>query len=360
MLLVACSAGGKAGESSVPEPTASSDTVKPRIDTLTFALVGDIMMGTTFPETPRGAYLPPNDGKNLFDDCRDIFKRVDIAAGNLEGTLLDGPGKPRPMTNPNTYYLFRMPTHYVANLVDAGIDFVGIATNHINDFGEPGRQSTMETLKGAGMSHAGLKDKCDFVILERKGHKIAITQFGHGDNNLDVTDLELLKTTVKRMREQADIVVVAFHGGAEGVKYAHVPHAPEVYVGEKRGHVDKFAHTAIDAGADLVYGHGPHVPRAWELYDGHLIIYSLGNFCAPYRLGTGGITGIAPLAEVSIDSNGKFIEGQIHSFGQVRGRGPVKHKNGNPAAELISHLTREDFPKTPLTISADGKVMPKP
>lgn len=325
---------------------------------LTLALAGDVMMGTTFPETPKGAYLPPDAGRHLFDDCRDIFKSADISAINLEGVLLDGPGEPRPMTNPNTYYLFRMPTAYVANLVDAGIDFAGIANNHINDFGQPGRTSTVATLDSAGVAVAGLRGVCDYKVLERRGYKVAITQFGHGDNNLDVNDLDLLQTTVRLMREDADFVVVSFHGGAEGVKFTHVPHAPEVYVGEKRGHVDKFAHAAIDAGADLVFGHGPHVPRAWELYKDHLIIYSLGNFCAPYRMSTGGNAGLAPLAVITLAPDGKFISGHIHSFRQQRARGPVIDTT-NAAARLIATLTSEDFPTTSLYFTSTGKVTPR-
>lgn len=330
---------------------AAADTVAPEPVTLTFALMGDIMPGTTFPAN----YLPANNGRQLLDSCRHIIERADIAAGNLEGVLLDGPGKPRPMTNPKTYFLFRIPTAYLATLADAGIDFLGIANNHINDFGQPGRTSTMATLRAANMAHAGLKDSCDYAILDRKGLKVAITQFGHGGNNLDVNNLDLLRQTVERMRNEADMVIVAFHGGAEGTAYVHVPHAPETYVGEKRGNVEEFAHAAIDAGAHMVYGHGPHVPRAWEIYNDRLIIYSLGNFCTPYRMGVSGITGYAPLAEVTIDQNGHLVGGQIHSFIQQRGRGPLPDHT-NKVATFIRDMSASDFPSSPLRISDTGEL----
>ncbi len=320
---------------------------------LTLAFVGDIMMGTTFPDSVGGSHLPRNHGRNLFDDCRDILKRVDIAAGNLEGSFLDGPGQRRPMRNPKTYFVFRMPTDYVGNLTDAGFDFLGIANNHINDFGPSGRRSTMTTLRDAGLKYAGLKGSCETAFIDRNGLRIGLTQFGHGGNNLDVTDLNELRRVVKILRDSADIVVVAFHGGAEGAAHSHVPFARETYLGENRGNVAAFAHAAIDAGADVVYGHGPHVPRGAELYKGHIIFYSLGNFCTPYRMGLAGTTGYAPLAEITIDGNGHFVEGRIHSFLQQRGRGPVADPS-NKAARFIRQLSKEDFPSSTLQIGDDG------
>lgn len=322
-------------------------------DTITISFVGDIMMGTTFPDSIYGTHLPKDGGKHLFDDCREIFQRVDIAGGNLEGSFLTGPGHRRPMTNPKTYFIFRMPPEYVNNLTDAGFDFVGIANNHINDFGEPGRQSTMSTLRGANMAHAGLKGKCETAYLERRGHRIGLTQFGHGNNNLDVTNLDELRRVIAQMRDSADIVIVSFHGGAEGTAYAHVPFKGETYVGENRGNVAEFAHAAIDAGADVVFGHGPHVPRGAEIYGDRIIFYSLGNFCTPFRMGVSGATGYAPVAEVAIGADGHFIGGQIHSFIQQRGRGPVKDPT-NTVAKFMRQLSVSDFPNSPLRIADDG------
>lgn len=325
-----------------------------KADTLTLSFVGDIMMGTTFPDSINGSHLPADGGRHLFDECREIFQRVDVACGNLEGSFLNGPGKRRPMTNPKTYFIFRMPPAYVGNLTEAGFDFVGIANNHINDFGEPGRQSTMATLDSVALPHAGLKGRCETVILERRGLRVGLTQFGHGNNNLDVTDLDELRRVVRQLRDSADIVVVSFHGGAEGLAHIHVPHKAETYVGENRGNVEEFAHAAIDAGADVVFGHGPHVPRAAELYNGHVIFYSMGNFCTPYRMGIAGVTGYAPVAEVAVDGRtGKFIGGKIHSFIQQRGRGP-KADPSNAAARHIKRMSEEDFPSSPLLIAPDG------
>lgn len=363
-MMVSCT-GNNQSAASAAEPadaqstSGSSDSTQAaaHADHLTMAFVGDIMMGTTFPDSVSGTHLPKDDGKHLFDDCREIFQRVDIAAGNLEGSFLDGPGQRRPMTNPKTYFIFRMPPRYVNNLTEAGFDFVGLANNHINDFGESGRQSTMKTLRDASLAHAGLKGRCETAYFDRGGLRVGFTQFGHGNNNLDVTNLDELRRVVKNLRDSADIVVVAFHGGAEGSAHTHVPFKTETYVGENRGNVAEFAHAAIDAGADVVYGHGPHVPRGAELYKDRIIFYSLGNFCTPYRMGIAGATGYAPVAEITIGADGRFQSGRIHSFIQQRGRGPVADPT-NSVAKFMRKLSQEDFPASPLRIADDGTLSP--
>ena len=328
--------------------TAMLDTMK-----ISFAFMGDIMMGTTYPDSVHGTALPADGGRHLFDDARTVTERVDVAGGNLEGSFLNGPGRRRPMGNPRTYFIFRMPPEYVGNLVDAGFDFMGIANNHINDFGQPGRSSTMATLRGADLQVVGLKDSCETAIITRKGLRIGVTQFGHGANNLDVTNLDELRRVVRKLRAECDLVVVSFHGGAEGTAYLHVPRKSETYVGENRGDVMRFARTAVDEGADIVFGHGPHVPRAAELYKDHIIFYSLGNFCTPYRMGISGATGYAPIAEVTVDGHGRFTSGKIHSLLQHRGIGP-RFDSANSAAGLIRRLSQEDFPESPLVIAPDG------
>lgn len=353
-IAVSCSGNGretKAADSSGTDTLAAAGKQLP--EKITIAFTGDIMMGTTYPDSVHGSGLPADDGKHIFDDVKDIISAADFAGGNLEGSFLEGPGKRRPMTNPKTYFIFRMPPKYVGNLLDAGYDFVGIANNHINDFGEPGRESTMKTLRDAGLAHAGLKEKCETAFVERNGVVFGVAQVGHGANNVDVNDIEEVKRVVRALREKADIVVLSFHGGAEGSAHTHVPGKLEYYVGEQRGDVKAMAHAAIDAGADVVFGHGPHVVRAAEVYNGHIIFYSLGNFCTPYRMGIAGLTGQAPVAVVEVDRDGKFTGGKIHSFIQQRGLGPRKDSS-NAAARQIRTLSQQDFPDSPLVIADDG------
>lgn len=360
--LAACSPGMRETASdsgSDADSSASAPAPAPRRDSITLALTGDVMMGTTFPDSVNGTHLPAEGGKHLFADAAPILRRAGVAAGNLEGTLLDGPGERRkPGKNPRTYFVFRMPTSMAANLADAGYDFMGVATNHINDFGPSGRASTLSTLNDYGIAAAGLKGCAESAVIERAGFRIGLTQFGHSANTLQNTDLADLRRIVKDLRSRADIVVVSFHGGAEGAACLHVPHEAEYYLGEARGDVEKFAHAAIDAGADVVFGHGPHVPRAAELYRGHIIFYSLGNFCTPFRMGLSGATGYAPIAEVTIDSEGRFLRGKIHSLIQRHGTGPRLDPE-HSAAALIRRLSLEDFPSSPLRISPEGEITVK-
>ena len=319
----------------------------------TLAFAGDIMMGTTYPEG--GKYLPAEDGAKIFQDVTEVISGVDIACANLEGTLLDGKGQVKKCSDPSICFAFKMPTRYVNHLINAGFDFVGIANNHINDFGPDGVTSTQKTLKDNGILFAGLRGKCETAIKEVDGKKVGFAAFGHNRGTMSILDLEEVKNTVKGLKNQCDLVVVSFHGGGEGPKYTHVPHKTETCFGENRGNVEAFAHTAIDAGADIVYGHGPHVTRALELYKDRLIMYSLGNFCTPYRMSLSGISGHAPVVTVTLNEDGTFDTGKIHSFIQQKGKGPLADPT-NSVAKNMKNLSKADFPNSKLKIGDDGSL----
>lgn len=320
------------------------------------AFAGDIMMGTTYPEGSN--YLTADDGATLFKHVAPIISSADIAAANLEGTLLDGPGQVKKCGDPKICYAFRMPTRYGRHLVNAGFDFMGIANNHINDFGPDGLSSTQQTLEDYGLLYAGLRATCPKVIKEIDGRKVGFAAFGHNRGTLSILDMEEVKNTVSDLREQCDLVIVSFHGGGEGAKFNHVPHAVETCFGENRGNVEAFAHTAIDAGADIVYGHGPHVTRALELYKDRLIMYSLGNFCTPYRVNLAGINGHAPVVTVTLNDDGTFKSGKIHSFIQQTGKGPLPDPS-NSVAKNMKMLSKTDFPNSPLIIDDEGNLSKK-
>ena len=172
-------------------------------------------------------------------------------------------------------------------------------------------------------------------------------------------DYELAKTTVAEYAESHDIVVVSFHGGAEGQDVTHVPFAEEEYYGEPRGDVAMFARMVVDAGADLVIGHGPHVVRAIENYEDRLIAYSLGNFATYYGISVAGIKGMAPILVVTLDGEGKFVDGKIHSTIQLRPDGPSIDPR-NRALNLIRGLSKEDFGSPGISFGTDGTIQPTP
>ena len=333
--------------SNTPHPT------HPSTDTLTVAMTGDIMMGTTYPDT----MLPRHEGAYLFRDVKPILRRADLAVGNLEGAICDGGESTK--GGPNSY-AFRTPTTYGQWLRDAGYDFLSMANNHANDFGPEGIASTEHVLRQQGIKYAGLEGRVETAVIERKGLKIGLCAFGHNPYTLRHTETEL--TTVGRIVDdlvhRTDIVIVSFHGGAEGSKYSHLPDSMETFYKEKRGHLRRLAHFCIDHGADIVYGHGPHVVRATEVYKGRFIAYSLGNFCTPYGMNLKGISGYAPVIEVKTDRHGRFLGGQIHSFIQQKGLGPRRDAT-HSVARQIRQLSQEDVPHSEATIDPKGAIRRK-
>ncbi len=333
----------------------SEESASPKSGTLTFSFVGDVMPGTTYPETPKGQYLPANGGRNLFDDAREYLQRADLAFGNLEGAMADVGTPGKKCSNPTTCYIFRIPTSMAQVLADEGFDLMNMANNHAHDFGTAGINSSIKSLEDVGIKTAGIKDIMPTAIVEKNGLKIGLIGFSTSGRGLPANQYEAAKALIRDLSKKVDITVVSLHAGAEGLGFDHVPKKEETFLNENRGDVYKFAHNAIDAGADIVWGHGPHVPRGMELYKDKLIMYSLGNFCTPHRMKLAAETGLAPLVEVKVDANGNFIDGEIHSFRQQKGVGP-RADASNEAARKIKSLSASDFPNSPLQISSDGKL----
>jgi poly-gamma-glutamate capsule biosynthesis protein CapA/YwtB (metallophosphatase superfamily) len=332
---------------------AQQDTVRmyPPKDTITVAAVGDMMQGTNYPGTE---YLAPNDGKNLFDPVRSILQSADLTFGNSEGTFLDSGGTVKNCNNPKICYAFRQPERYAKRLAEAGFDVVSVANNHVGDFGEAGRRGTMRALDSAGIYYAGLISK-PYVIFEKEGVKYGFCAFAPNTGTVDINDIDSAKKIVAFLDPQVDIVIVSFHGGGEGESRNHVTREHEIFLGEDRGNVWQFAHAVIDAGADLVFGSGPHVTRGAEVYKERYISYSCGNFCTYNRFNLKGKCGHAPIVMVKVDRHGKFLDGKIIATKQEGEGGPVPDPTNAVIQEMIE-LSKTDFPESPLTIDADGNM----
>ncbi|MFZ6014319.1 MAG: CapA family protein, partial [Bacteroidota bacterium] len=262
-------------------------------DTVTIIGVGDIMMGTNYPEDK----LPTMDGAYLMKEVEPILKDADVTFGNLEGTLLDSGGTPKTCKDPKVCYAFRTPVRYAKNLVSSGFDMMSLANNHAGDMGEAGRKSSMKTLEEAGILHAGqVTHKTTFFWKDSVLYGLAA--FAPNSNCVSLNDLPGAINIVKSLSDTCDVVIVSFHGGAEGAQYQNVPRKNELFHGENRGDVYKFSHAMIDAGADIIFGHGPHVTRGVEVYKNRFIAYSLGNFCTYRGISVNGINGLAPIIKV--------------------------------------------------------------
>ncbi|MEO9851455.1 MAG: CapA family protein [Reichenbachiella sp.] len=318
-------------------------------DTLTFIGVGDIMMGTNFPSE---SYLPGNDGRDLWVEVTDTLKQADVTFGNLEGVILNEGGDQKTCRNPKVCYLFRSPESYLANLKDAGFDVVSLANNHAGDFGQPGRLNTMKTLDSLRINYAGLLDVPTSIFMV-DGMKYGVVAFSPNIGTVSIHNETRAIELVEYLDSLVDVVIVSFHAGAEGSKHQHVTRKTEMFYGENRGNVYEFTHLMIDHGADVVFGHGPHVSRAIEVYKDRFITYSLGNFCTYGRFNLKGVNGVAPIVKIETDATGKFLQGKLISIYQPGAGGP-KIDPKRRAISVIRELTKKDFPESNLLIDDSG------
>ena len=311
--------------------------------------VGDLMLGSNYPSTH---LLPPNGGKDILEEVKPVLKRADITFGNLEGVIMTDKGTPKQCKNPAYCYVFKSPDSYIQNFVDAGFDLLSVANNHTGDFGEKGREHTARVLQLASMKFAGHQTH-PYTIFERNGIRYGFCAFAPNMGTVSLLKIEEAVLLIKMLNDSCDIVIVSMHAGAEGSKFNHITRKNEIFVGENRGNPYSFAHRAIDAGADIVWGHGPHVVRAVDLYKDRFIAYSLGNFATYGTININGISGYAPIIEVETDRSGKFIRGKIHSAIQHKGKGPIWDSSYRVAKE-IRDLTHQDFPESSLSITETG------
>jgi poly-gamma-glutamate capsule biosynthesis protein CapA/YwtB (metallophosphatase superfamily) len=312
-----------------------------------------MMLGTDYPEN----HLPDDDGVGFLRHVTPLLSGADVTLGNLEGVLVDGGEPGKKCSNPNACYLFRSPSRYADHYVNAGFDVLSLANNHARDFGEEGRLASMETLAASGIHHSGLEG--DYASFTVDDLSVAVLAFAVTRNSNLMLDYEIAADTVAEHAANHDIVVVSFHGGAEGRDVTRLPFAEEEYFGEPRGDVVKFSRMVVDAGADLVVGHGPHVVRAVERYRDRLIAYSLGNFATYYGISVEGIKGLAPILVATLDGDGRFIEGKIHSTIQLRPDGPsIDEENG--ALNLMRSLSIRDFTTPGILFNHDGSLTPAP
>lgn len=310
--------------------------------------VGDIIPGTNYPSNK----LHPQK-QVLFQSVKPALQGADIVFGNFESTLTNYPNSAKNVGR-GLVFAFRTPPEYTALLKEAGFDVLSVANNHSFDFFETGFEDTIANIEKAGMKAVGKKDQ--IVYHEVKGVQTAFVGFSYFDIHNNMNDLEASKALVATAAENADIVVVSVHAGAEGTVALNTYNKTEYFYGENRGNKVLFARSMIDAGADLVLGHGPHVPRALELYDGKLIAYSLGNFMGYRTLSTRAQLGYSLVLETQLDPVGNFVEGKIIPV-RLNSQGIPYMDNSSRSVGLIRNLTKNNFPETDLEIDGEGKIL---
>ncbi len=244
-------------------PTTSDDEIR-------VSAVGDIMLDGT-----ARLVLQENGYDYPFVHMLPVFKDSQIVIGNLEGPLTT-----RGTAEEGKTYTFRSPPGKVsAALKAAGFSVVTLANNHTLDYGPEGLAQTLEALDAEGIQHIGAGENLAAArraaIVMVKGQRIAFLgysvtlpeTFYASDHKAGTAFAreEQVRADVIAARQQADIVIVSFHWGQEGKT-------------ELRDYQTHLGHVAIDAGAQAVLGHHPHILQAIEYYKGGVILYSLGNF----------------------------------------------------------------------------------
>jgi poly-gamma-glutamate synthesis protein (capsule biosynthesis protein) len=333
---------------SLASPLAAlpSSSAKPIIS---IKAVGDMVLGTNFP----GDRLPADGGQWLFDDVKPYFAGADILFGNFESTLTDYPYSAKDI-NQGMTFAFRTPPAFANVLKDAGFNVLSVANNHSFDFSDQGFADTIANIEQLGMTAIGQKGKISYLTV--KGVPIAFIGFSYLPDHNWMLDLDTARALVDQAKQQAQIIVISVHAGAEGSDAMNTPDRSELFFGEDRGNSVQFAHAMIDQGASLVLGHGPHVPRSLELYKSRLIAYSLGNFVGYQTLSSQGVLGNSMILQADLNDEGKFVGGKVIPV--------LLDANGVPyvddtfrSVSFVRNLIESDFPVTPLLIEDDGTIV---
>ncbi|SNT64917.1 capsule synthesis protein PGA_cap [Asanoa hainanensis] len=317
---------------------------------ISLSATGDIVMGNA----PNR--LPSNGGKGFFDGVqKDLV--ADLVMGNLEEPLTDDTGRSKCGAESTGCHQFRAPPGYAKHLKDAGFQLLNQANNHGNDYGPAGYENTQEALEEHGLQHTGAVDQ--ITVADVKGVKVAVVGFSSYPWNNSLINIAKGKALIAKAAKQADIVVVQVHMGAEGSGKTRVKPGTEMFLGENRGDPVKFSRSMIDAGADLIVGHGPHVLRAMEFYKGRLIAYSLGNFAGGGgTLNNSGPLGLGAVLKVELNPDGSWVGGKLVSTRMNSAGKPVTDPDDD-SLTMIAELTGQDFPRTGAEFDDEtGKINP--
>lgn len=361
----------------IPESPLLQPSPAPRLYApVSLAFVGDINLGTeTLPDG-----VPPDSGRGLLDRARPSLLG-DLVVGNFEGVFADtgtstkclvppgqdrsrkrrikqGAPTPPPATRPNCYS-FRTPTMLAPRLVEAGFTHMNLANNHANDLGPAGRESTEQVLEGLGIRLYGPLGRITVDTIRRGDGRttvglIGFTTYPYAYNLLD---LERSAAVVDSMRPLVDLLLVTFHGGAEGVKALRTSEVAESLGREPRGDLRRWARAVIDAGADGVIGHGPHVLRGMEFYRDRLIAYSLGNFVTYRGFNLAGPLGITGVLQLEFADDRKLRAARFVPMKQLARQGPFPDAD-SAAVHLIRRLSAQDFGVTGAVITDLGEIVP--
>jgi hypothetical protein len=320
--------------------------VPPSAAAVSIAWGGDVTLGSSYGK-------PPARGWPQLAPVAPVLRSADLAAVNYEGTFAPGGPSKCGGSDSDNCFAFQAPPANARTLARAGVEVVNLANNHAFDFGPAGYRGTRAALDRAGVRATGAPGQ--IRLIRAGGVRLGLVGFSSYPWSAPLNDLGRVTRLVRAADRRADIVVAFFHGGAEGSDKLHVPYRREYAFGENRGHLRRFARRAVDAGADLVLGSGPHVLRGMQLYRGRLIAYSLGNLTGWKNFSTAGTLSYSALLTVELSPRGRLTSGRVTSL-RLNGIGVPRLDRTNGAARLMRRLGRSDFGESGVWFTRRGRV----
>lgn len=320
---------------------------------------GDMMLGSNLPQqggAPPELPAPSwTELRQLITPLTPLMERADIVLLNIEGAIGSGPAPRKCRAQSTGCYAFRQPVEAARAYreIAPSAQVVGaIANNHAKDAGVEGFYRTAAFLREAGVHVVGA-DTMPTMIPVAGGDSIAMLAFSTFSAGPDARNLEAVRRHIVRAAARTRRIVVSVHHGAEGARAQRTADRVETFLGENRGNPVAFARTAVEAGASLVIGHGPHVLRAAEWRGESLVFYSLGNLLTNGRFNVAGPSGVGTVACAALSPAGEVTTAWIRPTRQpVAGR-LVADVEGR-AIRLIDSLSSLDFPSTGAAVASDG------
>jgi len=268
-----------------------------------------------------------NDAAYAFDEF-DLLRNADVAMVNLECPITSrGKKVPKP-------YNFRMQPEFIAGLQRGGIDIVNLANNHVYDYGSVGLFDTISYLDSVGICHVGAgrnsREAHQPAVITVSRRRIGFLGYYGGGEAPEATEkkpgvarpeIRLITSDIEslRHRDSVQFIVVNLHWGTEK---ARIPDQWQVQLG----------HHIIDAGADVVIGHHPHVLQGIERYKTGVIVYSLGNFIFGGNSRSSYDTGVFEIRLTGNSTSYKFIPVRITNW-------KAQELQGEDAKSILRHMS---------------------
>jgi hypothetical protein len=325
---------------------------------------GDVTLGTnldtlwakTAARKLRSDFGLSSEPDSLLRPLRPLLADADVVLINVEGAIGSGYAPRKCPPRSQNCFAFRQPSATAAalrRLADTGVVVGNVANNHARDAGDDGFVRSVMLLANAGVLVTGA-DTLATPVPTRRGDTISVLGFYTSSDSPDARDLEAVRRHVRRAVDRWGTVIVTMHLGAEGAGAQRTRDSTELFLGTiDRGNPVAFADAALESGATMVIGHGPHVLRAAEWRGDRLVLYSLGNLLTygPFRLADPMNRGVVACAE--IDSARAVRTAWLRPTMQLA-PGVLQVDTARRAVTLIDSLSALDFPQTGVMVDANG------